>query len=46
MVLKPFWLQFVFFTRCFVGLAQNDFHRNAITSQIILLVRLASAKKF
>jgi hypothetical protein len=44
MVIKLFLLQFAIFRQYFVKLAQNDFHRNSITAQIILLVFLVLPK--
>ena len=43
MVAKLFLLQFAIFSRYFVKLARNDFHRNPITAQIISLAFLVSA---
>lgn len=44
MVTKLFLLQFAIFSQYFVKLSQNDFHRNFITPQIILLVFLVLAE--
>ncbi len=46
MVSKLFLLQFAILNRYFVKLARNDFHRNAITAQIVSLAFLVSAEKY
>ncbi len=38
--------QFAILNRYFVKLARNDFHRNAITAQIVSLAFLVSAEKY
>jgi|GEM_PF-6872221 len=45
MVSKLFLLRFAIFVQGFVRPAQNDFRRNSITPQIILLAFLAFGQK-